>query len=126
MILGIGIDSVEIARFAHWHNYNQKQLLRIYSQCEIDYCLASSVKSAERFAARFAAREALFKAYSFWQLDHTIPFLTFCKAITIIKKNGAPVPILDRSLAPCKALLSITHTATTATAFVILEQSNCK
>ena len=126
MILGIGIDSVEVARFAHWHNYLPKHLLRVFSQSEIDYCLSVSAKSAERFAGRFAAREALYKAYSSWQPDHQIPFLTFCKAITIIKKNGAPMPILDSRLAPCNAFLSLTHTATTATAFAILEQINCK
>ena len=126
MILGIGIDSVEIARFAQWHTYSQKQLLRIFSQPEIEYCLAVPLKSAERFAVRFAAREALFKAYSSWQPDHKIPFLTFCTAITIAKKNGVPTPILSGQLAQCKALLSLTHTATTATAFAILEQINCK
>lgn len=126
MILGIGIDTIDVARFAHWHNYCQKQLLRIFSRSEIEYCLAIPVKSAERFAVRFAAREAVFKAYSSWQPYHQIPFLTFCKAITIIKENGIPILIMNSKLKPCKALLSLTHTATTATAFVLLEQINCK
>lgn len=126
MILGIGIDTIEIARFAHWHTYNQKQLLRIFSHSEIKYCLAVSIKSAERFAVRFAAREALYKAYSAWQPNHRIPFLTFCKAITIVKQNGVPIIILDSHLPACRILLSFSHSKTIATAFVVLEQIDCK
>lgn len=129
MILGIGVDSVEIARFAHWHTYSRKKLLRIFSDQEIDYCLSSvHAKSAERFAVRFAAREALFKAYSSWRPDHQIPFLTFCKAVTISKKaNGIPEAIFDVMLAPdrCKILISLAHSHASATAFAIIEQIIC-
>lgn len=126
MILGIGVDSVEIARFAHWHTYSAKQLLRIFSHEEIDYCLSVPSKSAERFAVRFAAREALFKAYCAWQPDHRIPFLSFCNAVTIIKKKGIPEVVIDDQLPECKITISLTHTRTIATAFVILEQIDCK
>ncbi|CAN5131913.1 holo-ACP synthase [soil metagenome] len=124
MIVGIGVDSVEVARFAHWHTYSQKALLRIFSHSEIEYCLSVPVKSAERFAVRFAAREALFKAYSSWQPDHQIPFLTFCRATTIIKKN-APYVIIDPQVlsnsSNIKISLSLTHSKNTAIAFIILE-----
>lgn len=129
MILGIGVDSVEIARFSHWHTYSKKHLLRILSQSEIDYCLSIPAKSAERFAVRFAAREALFKTYSSWQPDHHIPFLSFCKAVEIIKKNnGVPEVFFDVKIIPnhCKILISLSHSRTIATAFVIFEQIDCK
>src|SRR5436853_5452168 len=101
MILGIGVDSVEIARFVHWHTFNRKKLLRIFSESEIEYCLSVTTKSAERFAVRFAVREALFKAYSSWNPDHQIPFLTFCKAVTISKKTGRiPEVFLDNKIIP--------------------------
>lgn len=119
MIIGIGIDSVEIDRFKHWHNYPDKQLLKIFSQEEINYCRANQLKSAERFAVRFSAREALFKA-----LPQPIPFLRLCKAV-IIKKdhNGKPEMIVDLMLIKnCKIFISLTHTKTIATAMVILEQ----
>ena len=125
MILGIGVDTIEVARFAHFQTYSQKQLLRIFSQNEIEYCLSVSAKSAERFAVRFAAREALFKAYSSWRPDHKIPFLTFCKAVTITKQNGIPSIIGQTPFDLCKILLSLSHSAKTATAFVILEQIHC-
>lgn len=126
MILGIGIDTVEIARFAHWHTYDQKKLLKIFSQSEIEYCLSVPTKSAERFAVRFATREALFKAYSAWQPNHRMPFLTFCKAVTIVKQNSIPSIILNEHLPACRILLSLSHSNTIATAFVILEQIDCK
>ena len=56
MICGIGVDSVEIERFALWLDYSKKRLSRIFSLEEIEYCLQQKNKSAERFAVRFAAR----------------------------------------------------------------------
>ena len=129
MILGIGVDSVEIARFAHWYTYSRKKLSKIFSDQEIDYCLSVPAKSAERFAVRFAAREALYKAYSSWKPDHQIPFLTYCKAVTISKKkSGIPEAALDDIIATnqCKILISLSHSNTTAIAFAILEQIDCK
>ena len=61
MIKGIGIDSVEVARFAHWYSYPHASLRRIFSNTEIDYCLARTAQSSAHFAARFAAREAFLK-----------------------------------------------------------------
>lgn len=137
MILGIGVDSVDIKRFESWSSYNPPLLRRIFSEQEIAYCLQNPSKSAERFAVRFAAREAFFKAYSMYQPEHAIPFLTLCRLITIEKKsNDAPNLLVDwvkvaahRSntfIPPTTSidiLLSLTHTQQTATAFVILTRA---
>lgn len=129
MVLGIGIDAVEIERFVSWTARSHKQLQRIFSPEEITYCLQTPVKSAERFAARFAAREALYKAFGVWQSDHTVPFLTLCKAVTIGHNHrGAPPlsinwQLIERYLQKTPrptALASHTHTKTTATACVML------
>jgi len=129
MILGIGIDSVDVKRFATWSSYNQKILLRIFSEQEIDYCLQTPAKTAERFAVRFAAREAFYKALSMYQPEHTVPFLSLCRLITIEKhKNNSPYLIVDweqitsyHPIRPAETLLSLTHTQQIATAFVILQ-----
>ena len=129
MILGIGIDSVDVERFETWSSYNQKTLRRIFSEQEIAYCLQTPAKTAERFAARFAAREAFFKALSMYQPECTIPFLTVCRLVTIEKnKNNSPSLIVDwkqmtsyQPITPIKILLSLTHTHQVATAFVILQ-----
>lgn len=129
MILGTGIDSVDIHRFKDWYAYPHTKLSRIFSQQEIAYCLIIKNKSAERFAARFAAREAFFKAFTAMQPDHSIPFLTICKALAVTKKYKNPLLsinwhtlgyYLNNNLT---VHLSITHTNTIATALVLIEKN---
>ena len=45
MILGIGIDAVEIERFKDWHTKPVNQLMRIFSAEEIAYCLKALEKA---------------------------------------------------------------------------------
>jgi holo-[acyl-carrier protein] synthase len=128
VIIGIGIDSVEIDRFANWHTYSHAQLSRIFSPEEIEYCLSAHNKSAERFAARFATREAFFKAFTAMNPHHTIPFLTLCKQVAVTKQNRNPLLHVNwNALTPfdpsLRTHLSLTHTATTATAWVIIEKN---
>jgi len=132
MIVAIGIDSVEIERFADWANHPEENLKKIYSDKEIKYCLQNEKTSAERFAVRFAAKEAFFKALSHIVPDHEIPFLTVCKNVsTQQEKNGNPNLAInwdfisgdygknaERNL---NTLISLTHTANTATALIIIE-----
>ncbi|MCX5922858.1 MAG: 4'-phosphopantetheinyl transferase superfamily protein [Candidatus Dependentiae bacterium] len=131
MILGIGIDSVEIQRFKEWHAFTQKSLQRIFSEEEISYCLSNKAKSAERFAIRFAAREALFKTLSSAYPTFELPFLTLCRLVRTEKNHrGAPclqvdwsrcLPLATQTYPICHT--SWTHTATTATAIVVLEEA---
>ena len=62
MITGTGIDMVEIARIQQaMDRYGRRFLDRVYLDAEQAYCLRKR-KSAESFAARFAAKEAAAKA----------------------------------------------------------------
>jgi len=133
MILGIGIDLVEIDRFKAWTDYSKDKLLKLFSESEVEYCLENSKKSAERLAARFATREAFYKAFSQMAPDNDIPFLELCKLVKIsANKKGAPLllanwPIIrqktDLSLDPEPLCwISITHTSKQATAMVIIEK----
>lgn len=63
MILGIGIDIIEVARIEASHErFGERFLKRILHPNEIAYCL--SHKSPGPFlAARFAAKEAISKAF---------------------------------------------------------------
>lgn len=126
MILGIGIDSIEIDRFALWHTYSRKKLSRIFSATEVDDCLSNQPKSAERFAVRFAAREALYKALCYAFPDKKVPFLTLCSSVVITKKDGLPHLIIHDSLGiDTRSLIihfSLSHSRTVATAFVVIEK----
>ncbi len=126
MILAIGIDCIEIERFAQWHLYSDAQLSRIFCPQEIAYCKENPTLAAQRFAVRFAAREALYKALAQAMPGHSVPFLTLCRNV-IIQKDTQNVPFLalKNTLGPKKAkyLLSLTHSKTMATAFVVIEKA---
>lgn len=62
MIYGIGVDICENDRIKRMYNkYESKFLQRIYTQEEIEYCLTKT-NPAPCLAARFAFKEAFFKA----------------------------------------------------------------
>jgi len=126
MIVGIGVDTIEIQRFALWYSYSRKKLLRIFSPQEIDYCLSNKQKSAERFAARFAAREALYKALSYTYPHKKIPFLTLCARTTITKIDERPHILIHDDIGidlnNLTTHLSLSHSRTVATAFIVIEQ----
>jgi holo-[acyl-carrier protein] synthase len=60
MIIGIGTDIVEVARIAKSIEKTAFKE-RVFSKIEIIYC-ENKKNKAESFAARFAAKEAFFKA----------------------------------------------------------------
>jgi len=61
MIFGIGNDIVEVERIKQKLD-NPLFISRIFTENEINYC-KSMTHSAEHFSARFAAKEAFFKAF---------------------------------------------------------------
>lgn len=64
MVLGIGIDIIEIERIKKSiDNFGEKFLNKIYTTTELEYCLSKRNKY-QHFAARFAAKEAIYKALS--------------------------------------------------------------
>lgn len=91
MIVGIGIDIVKVSRFKDWYTKPIAQLKKIFSDQEIGYCLSNKKKATECFAARFAAKEAFYKAYSSFT-THKISLIHLCKLIEIENNQlGAPV-----------------------------------
>lgn len=61
MIFGIGIDEVEVARVEEKLSRTDGLRERLFTPGEIKYC-ESKRYSAQNYAARFAAKEAFFKA----------------------------------------------------------------
>ncbi len=61
MIIGVGIDIVEVDRMGRSLDDKDGLLDEIFTSSEIEYCRKKRFP-AEHFAARFCAKEALFKA----------------------------------------------------------------
>ncbi len=61
MIYGIGIDLIEVERIRRQLDRSDRFIKRIFTPDEIVYC-ESKKNKAQNYAARFAAKEAFFKA----------------------------------------------------------------
>ena len=62
VVIGVGIDLVEVDRIRRLlERYPERFARRTFTEAEAAYC-RRSVQAAERFAARFAAKEAVMKA----------------------------------------------------------------
>src|SRR6478735_10398509 len=70
MIYGIGIDMIEVERIKHSITKDAGFKAMIFSEREIDYC-ESKTNKYEHYAARFAAKEAFFKALGTGWLNGT-------------------------------------------------------
>ena len=124
MIVGSGIDLVEIGRIQRSvDRYGQRFLDRVYTAAEQAYCLRKR-KSAESFAARFAAKEAGAKALG-TGISHGVSWLE----IEVVRQPGGRPTLhfhgraaeIAARLGAARAALSITHTTALAMASVVLE-----
>lgn len=72
MIIGVGIDIIEIDRIRNSvDKYGEHFLKKIFTKTELEYCL-SKVDKYQHLAARFAAKEAIYKALtSGWDKEIT-------------------------------------------------------
>jgi holo-[acyl-carrier protein] synthase len=126
MIVGSGIDIAEIGRIQQsMDRYGSRFLDRIYTAAEQAYCLRKR-KSAESFAARFAAKEAGAKALgtgiSFGVNWLEIEVIREPSGRPTIKFHGRAAEIASR-LGVAHAALSITHSGDLAMASVVLENA---
>ncbi len=63
MIFGIGIDIIEVARIEKQIEAESNSFVKkIFTENEIRYCETKIKNKAQNYAARFAAKEAFFKA----------------------------------------------------------------
>lgn len=122
-MMSIGIDAVEIERFTPWFHFSKTKLSRILSDQEITYSLSVPIKTAERLAVRFAAKEAFFKALSS-TITTPLPFLLVVRNCEVaLTPSGRPELLVNwgaLGITPHETKISLTHTETTAFAAVIL------
>jgi holo-[acyl-carrier protein] synthase len=124
MIVGIGCDILEISRMQRELGENGPEFVaRIFTPLEISYC--QSKRYPERhFAARFAAKEAFFKAICNGWL-HTIPWT---EIEVVNESTGKPnlhlkgeAKLVSEMRGVKKVYISLAHTSQWATANVVLE-----
>ncbi|HZK65593.1 MAG TPA: holo-ACP synthase [Puia sp.] len=123
MILGTGIDMIEVERVAARVGRDSGFRELVFSKSEIDYCESKAFPS-EHYAARFAAKEAFLKAIGRgWDSG-----LALQEVEIIHGKNGEPLLKLSGKTAEAVGSLgiramhvSLSHLKSIATAIVILE-----
>lgn len=124
MIVGTGIDIAEVPRIRESiERFGERFLKRIFTEGERRYC-DSKANHVERYAARFAAKEAAMKALGTgW--NHGVRWQD-CEVVRM--PGGRPTIVFHgrarefaAKLGAKNAALSITHTAEQALAQVILE-----
>jgi holo-[acyl-carrier protein] synthase len=124
MIVGTGIDIAEVPRIAAAiERFGERFLRRVFTEKEIRYC-DSKANRIERYAARFAAKEAALKAIGTgWK--HGI---AWTEVEVRREPGGRPTMVFSGNagefaarLGVKRAALSLSHTKEQAVAFVILE-----
>ena len=125
MILGVGVDIVEIDRMERVleNPWAERFIRRVFSPEEIRVCQASA-RPAEGFAARFAAKEAVSKALGTGFRRGVSPDTIMVvggerSKPTIALERGALE--IARSMSAGEIHVSLTHSRTTACAFVVIE-----
>jgi len=124
MILGIGVDLCEVDRIeAAIARHGDRFLTRIYTPAERAYC-ESKLNRMERFAGRFAAKEAAMKALGTgWRRGVAWRDFEVTRAASgqpVIVLHGVAREIAEK-LTVKRALVSITHVKSMAMAQVVME-----
>jgi holo-[acyl-carrier protein] synthase len=117
--INVGVDLVSICRIEKMLcRWGDRFLRRIYTDGEIDYCL-SRPRPASSLAARFAAKEAFFKAVSQrvkGSMGHrSIEVVVGSDGIPAIRSHGE----VGRDSGDLTASLSISHEEDVAIAVVV-------
>jgi holo-[acyl-carrier protein] synthase len=115
MIIGIGVDIIDVERIRKLAEKNPRFLERVFTPEEIAYC-SGKMNKYQHLAARFAAKEAFFKA-----LGRKIKWTD----VGIVNRSsGKPdLVIKEKKSFPFeKTHVSLSHLQDYATACVVLEK----
>ena len=121
-IIGIGIDLVDIERFRTSLERTPSMRTRLFTEVELSY-VAPKTDPVPSLAARFAAREAVMKS-----LGLGLGAFGFHEVWVERAESGEPsLAVIGRALELADSAgvsrwhLSLTHSATTAGAYVVAE-----
>jgi holo-[acyl-carrier protein] synthase len=124
LVVGLGIDLVEVDRVARlWARHGERAARRLLTVAEWDYC-AVRAEPVQHAAVRLAAKEAAFKALAGSAAARQIGW----RELEVTPADGGSPEIRfhgraaarARELGVTRALLTMTHTNSTAGAVVLL------
>ena len=125
MIVGLGVDVVEVRRIREaLQHQGERFIRRVYTEGEQAFCEARQ-DPAPHYAVRFAAKEALFKALGTgWAKG-----VRWQDVEVLRREQDAPILVLSQAaekhsqeLGTRSIHLSLSHSADSALAVVILEK----
>ncbi|MBR5913960.1 MAG: holo-ACP synthase [Selenomonadaceae bacterium] len=124
MILGIGTDIIEVSRVKR-AVAKEHFKRRVFTDTEINYCESRGQSAAASYAARFAAKEAFFKALG-------TGIVTALLEVEVVNNlRGQPeifiygdTKVLAQEKSVDKIFLSISHSREYATAVVVVTDTN--
>ena len=122
-VLGVGVDIVDIDRIRDMRERQGDRFIqRVYTQVEQDYCLRMKFPD-KHLAARFAAKEAVSKAFTTGIGEH----FNWTSIGVVVGERGQPEIELGeasqrfmKSVGGTRIAISLSHTETTAIAFAAL------
>lgn len=120
-VYAIGVDLAETGRMREMiKRYGDRFLRRVFTAQEIEYCRRKQVGSAESFAARFAAKEAVFKAagtgLTVGMRWHDVEVLNDAHGRPEVQLHGKTAAMLAGRMVH----ISLSHTGDTAIAMVVI------
>jgi holo-[acyl-carrier protein] synthase len=119
--IGVGIDLVEVSQIAEsLRLFPERFARRLFTPAEVADCARSGAGAPERFAARFAAKEAAMKALG---ITEGVDWLE----IEVLRSDGGTCTLvlhgeLARRAGPCTLALTIGHAGDLASAVVLAER----
>lgn len=117
MKISCGTDIIEIDRIkSSIENIGDKFLTTIYTEKEIEYCESRKAQKYQHYAARFAAKEAIFKALS----TRIMGEYSWTDFEVLNSETGKPKVFLKTEIKDLEDIdISISHCKTYAVATVI-------
>lgn len=125
MIFGIGTDIIEIERIERAVNRSQRFCDKIFTKGEQAYCNGRNHARFESYAARYAAKEAMFKAlgtgYRYGFAFNEVEVLNDDLGKPEIHAHGKVKKFLKENRVS-QIHLSLSHARENAVAYVVLEK----
>ena len=108
----IGVDCVSVARF---NDFKKDNITKLFTKSEIEYC-DSKANKEQHYAVRFAAKEAVFKAFSSFGEKINLEIIEIKN-----KDSGQPFAKIDADYShKFNISLSLSHTSEIAIAVALV------